>query len=299
MSRRDRLGKGLGALFGEYLGGDPREFSEGEPRSVEISAIVPNPFQPRREFDEEELSELSASIAENGLLQPLVVRPSPEGSGENWELVAGERRWRAVQRLGWKEVPVLVRPLDDRAMLVVALVENLQRSELSPLEEAVGYQRLMEEFGLSQREVAEAVGKNRSTVANALRLLQLPASVRRLLNEGRLTAGHARALLGLGNDQRISELAKRVVSEGWNVRQVEAEVSKERPTRERRPGRPRPREAAERRLEEELERALGTSVKIRHGRGMKGRVEISFYGAEDFERIYEILVGAPTSEVVS
>src|SRR5690625_7262864 len=125
MSRRDRLGKGLGALFGEYLGGDPREFSEGEPRSVEISAIVPNPFQPRRAFDEEELSELSASIAENGLLQPLVVRPSREGSGENWELVAGERRWRAVRRRGWKEVPVRVRRLARRALLAVALVGHL------------------------------------------------------------------------------------------------------------------------------------------------------------------------------
>lgn len=299
MSKRDRLGKGLGALLGEYLGEGGQPAEDGDPRSLPVSAIVPNPFQPRREFSEEELSDLAASIKENGLLQPVVVRPAPAGSAAAWELVAGERRWRAVQRLGWAEVPVLVRPLDDRAMLVLALVENLQRAELSPLEEAAGYQQLIDEFQLSQQEVAEAVGRDRSTVANALRLLQLPASVRQLLGEGRLTAGHARALLGLGNDQRIAELARRVVAEGWNVRQVEAEVQKLRPGKETRPRKPRPREAAERRLEEELQRVLGTAVKIRRGRGMRGKIEVPFYGAEDFERIYELLVGESVSKVVS
>jgi ParB family chromosome partitioning protein len=204
-----------------------------------------------------------------------------------------------VQRLGWAEIPVLVRPLDDRAMLVVALVENLQRAELSALEEATGYQRLIDEFQLSQQQVAAAVGRDRSTVANALRLLQLPASVRHLLGEGRLSAGHARALLGVGNDQRIAELARRVADEGWNVRQVEAEVQRIRPARESKPRQPQPREAAERRLEEELQRALGTAAKIRRSRGLKGRIEIPFYGAEDFERIYELLVGAPASDAIS
>lgn len=299
MSKRDRLGKGLGALLGEYLGDDNRP-GGADTRTVAVGSIVPNPFQPRREFAEEELADLAASIQENGLLQPVVVRPvQPDNGRGGWELVAGERRWRAVQRLGWSEITALVRPLDDRAMLVVALVENLQRAELSVLEEATGYQRLIEEFKLSQQQVAEAVGRDRSTVANALRLLQLPASVRNLLGEGRLTAGHARALLGVGNDQRMADLARRVVDEGWNVRQVEAEVQKLRPARESRPSAPRPREAAERRLEEELQRVLGTAVKIKRNRGMKGRIEIPFYGAEDFERIYELLVGAPASEVVS
>ena len=298
MSKRDRLGKGLGALLGEYLG-DGGGQGQGETRTLPVSSIVPNPFQPRREFAEEELAELAASIRENGLLQPVVVRAAGgDGGASRWELVAGERRWRAVQRLGWAEIPVLVRDLDDRAMLVVALVENLQRAGLSPLEEAIGYQRLIEEFQLSQQQVADAVGRDRSTIANALRLLQLPASVRNLLATGELTAGHARALLGLGSDQRIADLARRVVDEGWNVRQVEAEVQRMRPAREKQAQSPRPREAAERRLEEELQRALGTAVKIRRGRGMKGRIEIPFYSAEDFERIYELIVGAATTETV-
>lgn len=298
MSKRGRLGKGLGALLGEYL--DEQGPTDGEARHLAVASITPNPFQPRREFAEEELADLAASIRENGLLQPVVVRPAPAGSQAAWELVAGERRWRAVTRLGWTEVPALVRPLDDRAMLVLALVENLQRSELSALEEAAGYQRLIDEFNLSQQEVAEAVGKNRSTVANALRLLQLPTPVRQMLADGKLSAGHARALLGVGNDRSMAELAKRAIEGGWNVRQVEAEVQRLRPVKEQQRSKPlRPREAAERRLEEELQRALGTAVKIRRGRGMKGKIEIPFYDAEDFERIYELLVGESAAEAVS
>jgi ParB family chromosome partitioning protein len=298
MAKRDRLGKGLGALLGEHLRDDSKSGGV-DVRTLPVDSIEPNPFQPRREFEEQELADLAASIGENGLLQPVVVRPAGSGKPRRWELVAGERRWRAVQRLGWAEIPALVRPLDDRAMLVVALVENLQRAELSPLEEATGYQRLIDEFQLSQQQVAEMVGRDRSTVANALRLLQLPASVRRLLEEGKLTAGHARALLGAGDERVVAELAQRVVREGWNVRQVEAEAQRLRPVRESKPRAPQPREAAERRLEEELQRALGTAVKIHRNRGMKGRIEIPFYGAEDFERIYEILVGAPASDAVS
>ncbi|HEX7050903.1 MAG TPA: ParB/RepB/Spo0J family partition protein [Longimicrobiales bacterium] len=297
MGKRDRLGKGLGALLGEYLGDQPPDAAEV--RSLPVAAIAPNPFQPRREFSEEELAELAASIGENGLLQPVVVRPGPPGGRAAWELVAGERRWRAVMRLGWSEVPAMVRSLDDRAMLVLALVENLQRAGLSPLEEAAGYRQLAEEFGLSQQQIAQVVGRDRSTIANALRLLQLPASVRQLLAEGRLTAGHARALLGIGNDREMADLARRAVEAGWSVREVEARVQRARTGAASSRGAAKPRDAAERRLEEELQRALGTAAKIRRGRGMKGRIEIPFYSAEDFERIYELLVGTSAVEVVS
>lgn len=297
MNNRNRLGKGLGALLGEYMV-DGGAQDGAATRQVAVARVGPNPFQPRREFKEEELVELANSIRENGLLQPIVVRRAPTGSALEWEIVAGERRWRAVTRLGWQEVPAIVRDVDDRTMLVLALVENLQRSGLSPLEEAEGYQRLAEEFSLTQQQIADIMGRDRSTVANSLRLLQLPASVRRLLGEGQLSAGHARALLGLQNDHRMSELAKRAAEEGWSVRDIEAQVQRNRPARAAR-GAPRPREAAEREIEEALQRALGTAVRIKHARAGRGRIEIPFYSADDFERVYELLVGQPVTSVVS
>ncbi|NIP83806.1 MAG: ParB/RepB/Spo0J family partition protein [Gemmatimonadetes bacterium] len=297
MAKKERLGKGLGALLGEYLG---EEDANTEARSVLVSAVHPNPFQPRREFNEEELAELASSIKENGLLQPIVVRPAGNRPGaDRWELVAGERRWRAVTRLGWKDVPALVREVDDRTLLVLALVENLQRSGLNALEEAEGYQQLVDEFGLSQQQVAEAVGRDRSTVANTLRLLQLPVSVRRLLEEGSLTAGHARALLGLEDGRQMAELARRAAEEGWSVRDTESRVRKDRPKAKRGPKK-RKEDPAQKELEKELERSLGTQVRIRRTRGgPKGRIEVSFYDAEDFERVFELLAGKPAVEVVS
>src|SRR5690606_25713306 len=181
--QRERLGRGLGALLGDYLPEDAPRPGTAQ-KSIPVASVAPNPFQPRREFSEEELADLAASIRENGLLQPIVVRPAPAERGPvRYELVAGERRWRAVTRLGWKEVPAQVRNVDDRTLLVLALVENLQRSQLSAIEEAEAYRRLGEEFSLSQQEIAEVVGKDRSTVANALRLLQLPLSVRLMVAE--------------------------------------------------------------------------------------------------------------------
>ncbi len=294
---KSRLGKGLGALLGEYLvdGGGQEA---GATHQVAVARVGPNPFQPRREFKEEDLAELATSIRENGLLQPIVVRHAPAGSALEWELVAGERRWRAVTRLGWTEIPALVRDVDDRTMLVLAMVENLQRSGLSPLEEAEGYQRLTDEFGLTQQQIADIMGRDRSTVANSLRLLQLPASVRRLLAEGQLSAGHARALLGLQNEHRMAELARRAAEEGWSVREIEAQVQHSRPGKRARAV-PPPREAAEREIEEALQRALGTAVRIRHARGGRGRIEIPFYSADDFERVYELLAGQPVTTVVS
>ena len=299
MSKRDRLGKGLGALIAEYVDSD----APADPtsvRTVRVGAIEPNPYQPRREFRDEELAELMASIKENGLLQPIVVRPAPPGSRAEWQLVAGERRWRAITRLGWEEVPAVVREMDDRTLLVLALVENLQRSQLSALDEAEAFRQLQDEFSLSQAQIADAVGRERSTVANTLRLLQLPASVRALLEDGSLTAGHARALLPLEDERAIADAARKTVENEWSVRETEAYAAKARR------GAPKAKEsarskrdAAERRLEEELQRIYGTAVRIRSSGRNKGRIEIPFYTAEDFERIFEELAGVPVSDLVS
>jgi ParB family chromosome partitioning protein len=296
-AKRNRLGKGLSALLGEYL---PDESDAANVRPVPVSHITPNPFQPRHEFTPEQLAELEASIRENGLLQPLVVRPAGPSApaGAEWELIAGERRWRAVRRLGWNEVPVMVRDVDDRTLLVLAIVENVQRAELSPLEEALGYQRLVDEFSFTQREVAEVVGRERSTVANLLRLLQLPASVQAMVGEGRLSMGHARALLGVEDERRMADLARAAAEGGWSVRAVEERVRAQRS--------PAPPAASNgrdskhsgagdahlRHLEAELQRALGTAAKIRVSAGERGRIEIPFYNTDDFERVMELLLGA-------
>jgi ParB family transcriptional regulator, chromosome partitioning protein len=296
-ARKTRLGKGLSALLGEYLPEEAGPADQGY-RTVEVSRIAPNPFQPRREFTPEQLSELESSIRENGLLQPLVVRPAQAGTpaGAEWELVAGERRWRAVRRLGWTEVPVLVREMDDRTMLVLAIVENVQRAELSPLEEADGYRRLIDEFGYTQKEVAESVGRERSTVANLLRLLQLPASVQRLVSDGSLSMGHARALLGLGDERRIAELARRATAQGLSVRAIEDQVRREKAPGTKSPKRGRKMSGATdahvRRLEAELQSRMGTAVKIQVEKGSSGRIVIPFYGEDDFQRVVELLLGS-------
>ena len=263
-----------------------------------LNRIRPNPFQPRKEFAPEELADLAKSIKDNGLLQPLLVRPGP-GSGEDWELVAGERRLRAVGQLGWEEVPAWVKEVDDQTLLVLALVENLQREALGPLEEAEGYRVLSESFGLTQGEIADAVGKNRSTVANTLRLLQLPPSVRRLLVNGSLSAGHVRPLLGLEDPLRAAAIAKRAAEEGWSVRRLEEEVkSKKEKGKRGAPsgtGRLDPILDA---LQEELRKVLGTRVVLRRARKGKGVIEVPFLGTEDFERIFALLTGREASEVV-
>jgi ParB family transcriptional regulator, chromosome partitioning protein len=298
--RKTRLGRGLGALLGEYLpegdGGAPAGI-----RSVPVARITSNPFQPRQEFAAEQLAELETSIRENGLLQPLVVRPAGPGTpdGVRWELVAGERRWRAVRRLGWAEVPVVVKEVDDRTMLILAVVENVQREELSPLEEATAYRQLIDEFGLTQREVAESVGRERSTVANLLRLLGLPASVQRMVSEGKLSMGHARALLAAPDERRMAELAQEAVERGLSVRAVEERV--------RRTVRPQHGDGAKkadepsadphlRHLETQLQRALGTAARIRVVRGESGRIEIPFYNAGDFDRVIDLLLGTEAEQ---
>ncbi len=296
--RKDRLGRGLGALLGEYAVDTtvPAPSPAGvDVRRIPVTAIRANPLQPRHEFSEAELVELAGSISENGLLQPLLVRPRSDDPGR-FELVAGERRFRAIQRLEWTTVPALVRDVDDQMLLVLALVENLQREGLSPLEEAEGYRALREQFGLTQAEVARAVGKTRSAVTNTLRLLNLPPSIRKLLEEGKLTEGHARALLGVEDPVRAAELARRAVQSRWSVREVERQAAATKPPK----AKPATSSAdpALRALEEELRGVLQTKVRIR-GTARSGTIEVPFLSQEDLERLFALIARREASEVLS
>ena len=287
----DRLGKGLGALLGDYLEPD---LQPGEVQKIRTGSILPNPMQPRRSFVQAELEELASSIEENGLLQPIVVRAA--AAADNYELIAGERRLRAVGILGWDEVPSIVREASDKTLLVLALVENLQREALNPLEEAQGYASLGEQFDMKQADIAAAVGKNRSTVANLLRLLKLPVSVRRLVEDGSLSAGHARALLAVDDTLRAAELGQQAAKEGWSVREVERRVAgiSRKQRKRKRGGTSDPMVKA---FEGQLRDHFSTRVTIREQAGRKGTIEIQYNGPEDFERIYELMTGQESSRV--
>lgn len=267
-------------------------------RTISLSQIRPNPLQPRKEFKPEDLADLEASLRVSGLLQPVTVRPAPRGGG--FELIAGERRFRAAQRLGWTEIPAIVKDVDDKLLLSLAMVENLQRADLNPIEEAEGYEQLIQDFALTQQEVADIVGKDRSTVANTLRLLALPASVRRLVWDGQLTVGHARALLGMGDETRIADLAREVVAQGLSVREVERRV-REDARGGKRGGGTAPtavapgsdsRSAEVRHLEDQLRKQLGTDVKIVQSGKERGELRVPFYSGDDFERLMDLLLGA-------
>ncbi len=293
MAKSDtRLGRGLGALLSENL--DDLDGSEFE---LALDDLSPNPYQPRSSLSEEALGELVASIREHGLLQPLVVRSRDAG----WEIVAGERRWRALKLLGWKSAPVIVRDLTDEQMLLVALVENLQREELSALEEARSYKQLADQFGLTQQKIAARVGKDRSTVANALRLLTLPASVQEMVHDGRLSAGHARAILGFPGESAQQRLAEEIVSRGLSVRQAERKVQRHRepPSAKETPkkGTGPTADPYVRRAEQVLERALGTEVSVKLKRGDAGEIHVRFHDAEDFDRLLGLMTGRTASEL--
>jgi ParB family chromosome partitioning protein len=283
--KRPQLGRGLAALFGEAgarVAGDPGGVRSGGAQVVPIEAIRPSPFQPRRHFAEEELAGLAQSIREKGIVQPLLVRPIAE-AGADFELVAGERRWRAAQRVGLHEVPVIIRTLSDAEALEIALVENLQREDLSPLEEAEAYSRLTREFGRGQAALAEAVGKSRSHVANTLRLLSLPAPVRRSLEEGALSAGHARALLGAADP---AALAVEVVRRGLNVRATEELVRRRAAQPPPRP--PRDRDADTVALEQELAAALGLRVTLAPKR-RGGSLTVHYASLDQLDRVLALL----------
>jgi ParB family chromosome partitioning protein len=268
-------------------------------RPLPLAQIRPNPLQPRKEFKAEDLADLEASLRVSGLLQPVTVRPAPQGGG--YELIAGERRFRAAQRLGWTEIPAIVRDVDEKTLLSLAMVENLQRADLNPIEEAEGYQQLITDFTLTQQEVADIVGKDRSTVANMLRLLALPASVRRMVREGQLSVGHARALLGIGDETRIADVARSAIAEGWSVREVERQVREASPKGAKVKGEskttgattPDLRSAEVRRVEDLIRKRLGTDTKVVQTGTNAGEIRLSFYTADDFERLAELLIGGP------
>jgi len=282
---RRRLGRGLEALLG--VGTVEEAEREGSLRELPVDAVEPNRFQPRRAMDPAALAELKQSIASSGLLQPVVVRHLDAG----YELVAGERRWRAVRELGWKKIPAVVRDVDDRTLLTLALVENLQRASLTAIDEAEGYERLASGFHLSHAAIAEAVGRDRSTVANAVRLLKLPKSVQKLVSSDALSAGHARALLSLGDGHQIERLARECVAQGWSVREIErhARGTPSRPRAGRPPRRGVPPEVA--RIEAALRKKLGTDATVvLTGKG-KGHLAVRFYTEEDLGRLLEIILG--------
>ncbi len=286
---RRRLGRGLEALLGPT-----REEAEREGSLVElpVSEIHPNPYQPRRDVDPVALQELKSSIQQAGLLQPVVVRPLPNGGG--FELIAGERRLRACQALGWERIPAVKREVDDRTVLTLALIENLQRDDLSPVDEARGYERLLAEFSLTQQDVADAVGRDRSTVANALRLLKLPPAVLALLHEGGLSVGHARALLALEDARVATSLAKEAVDLGLSVREVEDRVRGGRaPVRRPRLKKGMGQAPEVRRIEDALRRRLGTDVRVTLRAKGKGQIHLNFYSNDDLARLLELILGAP------
>lgn len=284
---RRRLGRGLEALLGAETVEEAER--EGTLRELPVGDIRPNRYQPRRAFDPGALKELKDSIAANGLIQPVIVRQAEGG----YELVAGERRWRAVRELGWARIPAVVREVDERTLLTLALIENLQRAALSPIDEAQGYERLVREFSLSQLEVAEAVGRDRSTVANAIRLLQLPREVQDLLHSGALSAGHARALLSLADEREIARLAREAVAHDWSVRETEQRTrgsgATARTPRGKRGRRSVPPEA--RRIEESLRRKLGTDVAVVLTGKQRGHLSIRFYSHDDLARLLELILG--------
>ncbi len=287
---RSRLGRGLEALLGPTTIAEAR--ADGSITRIPLDAVRPNPYQPRRGFDENALEELKNSLDQSGLLQPVIVRRAGE---DKFELIAGERRWRAAGLLGWDGIDAVVRDVDDRTLLTLSLVENLQRDALSPIDEARGYQRMIEEFDVLQSDVGELVGRNRSTVSNALRLLRLPESVQDLVHTGRLSSGHARALLQMTDQRAIPLLAERIVTDRLSVREVEA-IARGNKTAKRRPRYTRnesPQDAHIRRVEDALRTRLGTDVFVALRSKGSGRITMNFYSNNDLARILELVLGSP------
>ena len=283
-TKRIALGRGLGALL--------PELAQGERKTLlycGIEEIIPNRSQPRKHFDESKLQELAESIKENGILEPLIVRRMEQG----YELIVGERRWRAAQKAGLKEVPVLVKEAEGRAALEISLIENLQREDLNPIEEAEAFKRLVDEFNISQEELSKRIGKDRTTIANTLRLLKLPPEVKDHLLQNRISSGHARAILSLENKEKQKELCALIIKRGLSVREAEAIAKRwsEKPKKAVAPVKKKgDLESQLSSLQDSMRKYLGTKVHILQ-KGKRGKIEIEYYSHEDLERIVEAILG--------
>jgi ParB family transcriptional regulator, chromosome partitioning protein len=285
---RKALGRGLGALLPTRPPARPVNDPPADPTTISADTIDPNPLQPRRLFHAERMEELAQSIRANGIIQPLVVRRS----GDRYQLVAGERRWRAAKLAGVSQVPVVIREIPDERLLEITLVENIQREDLNPIETALAFDRMTKELGLNAEEIGIRTGKDRSTIVNSVRLLQLPPDLQQLVAERRLSAGHARCLLSLPSADLQREVAERAVAQGWSVRQIE------RTTQRMVEGRNAKRvdevdsDPNVKAAIQELERVLGTKVRIIEKAKQKGRIEIEYYSTDDLDRIYSVIVGS-------
>lgn len=291
---RKALGKGLHALLPARNAAPaaPATEPQGSVQNLPIEHLTPNPDQPRRDFDPVALTELTRSIERDGIIQPIIIR---KAAANTYQIIAGERRWRAAKAAGLKEVPVIVRTADDQQVLELALVENIQREDLNPIELAIAFHRMASELGMSHDQIGNKTGKERTTITNAVRLLQLPQEIQDMIASRRLSAGHARALLKFDEEQIQREIASRCVVEGWSVRQIE-EFTRAKPPSQRK-AKTKPTDAS---LDpnvkfavQELERVLGTRVRIVERTGGAGRIEIDYYNPDDLSRVYERIMHEP------
>ena len=298
MAKKTRLGKGLGALIGgdteteKVPDTEPEKKTEekkseepGKELFLKVSMIEPNKEQPRKKFDEDQLKELADSMKQYGVLQPLLVQKK----GNFYEIIAGERRWRAAKLAGLKEVPAVIREYDEQQKMEIALIENVQREDLNPIEEAMAYKRLMEEFHLKQEEIADRVSKNRTTITNSMRLLKLAEEVQKMLVEGVLSSGHARALLGLEDKKAQVMMAERILAEGLSVRDVERLVKSFGKTKKKKEKESDAVTLAFQHMEEKMKAIMGTKVSINRKDKNKGRIEIEYYSPAELERIIELI----------
>jgi ParB family chromosome partitioning protein len=283
---RKALGKGINALIPDFEMGVPGSTVEGliQSRELLIDEISPNRFQPRKYFDDDKLEELVKSISENGILQPVVVQKSVNG----YELVVGERRWRASKKAGLKKIPAVIREVSDAQALELAIIENIHRQDLNPIEEAEAYARLADNFALTQEMIAKKVGKSRTAVANILRLLKLPRSIKEDMISGKLSMGHARALLGLEETRQAQALCKEIFKEDLTVRQTESRVNKLKQPAPTKPASPAAKNIFFKDLEKELERKLGTKVEI-SPKKKGGKLVVTYYSDDDLERIQNLI----------